>query len=179
MSVNPEPMTFFHASLLALRGQRGHDAVNDLGGGEGVRPSGEIVAQSAAGFLQRFVHFLSFDDAAFDQEIAKFGNHQSIGDGDSADVGGEIVRANHGETPLEFGESDSSGAVPITPRQNRASEGYSPIPEISGDAPKKGWTAETAGVPVTDSVEMDGVGMGEERLLRDIGPGLYRNRNRD
>ena len=76
---------------------------------------------------------------------------------------------SHFDAPIEC-LSDPSGDVQSPPRKNDAPEAYSPIPEISGDAPKKGWTAETAGVPVTDSVEMTGVGVVEVGLVRDIGP---------
>jgi hypothetical protein len=74
---------------------------------------------------------------------------------------------------------ESNCQVQPAPRTNRSPDDRADASVFIGDTPKKGWTAETAGVPVTDSVEMTGVGMGEERLVRDIGPGLYRNRNRD
>jgi hypothetical protein len=174
---DPEPMTFFHASLLALRGQLGHDAVDDFGGGKIIGSSGEIVAQSGASFLQRLVHFLSFDDAVFDQEIAKFCNNQGISNGDPADVGCEIVWADHGVLPL--GKGDSSGPVPQTPEMNYGIPADHRVGEIAENPPEKGWTPEIASAAVTDSVGIPGAGAGGGRSVTYIGPGLWCNRNGD
>ena len=57
-----------------------------------------------------------------------------------------------------------------TPRLNQPFPADHRIKTIGGDTPKKGWTPETAGVPVTDSVEMAGGGIGVGGVVRDIGP---------
>jgi hypothetical protein len=184
MAETPEQMTFFHASLLALRGQLGHDAVDDLGGGVGIRPSGEIIAQSAAGFLQRFVHFLSFDDAVFDQEIAKLRDHQGICNSDSADVGSEIVRADHGEVPLESRGIDSNDVLGTATTKNAAAKGSALDPVFTGIKAEKDTDLGARLRPLADSKSLGecqssapaaGGGMSDTY----IGPGLSCNCNRD
>jgi hypothetical protein len=67
-------------------------------------------------------------------------------------------------------ETESKHYGSPTPRINRSPDDHANAPVLIGDAPKKGWTAETAGVPVTDSVEMVGAGCGEDGLVSGIGP---------
>jgi hypothetical protein len=73
------------------------------------------------------------------------------------------------QSPLS-NEYDPNGPVPQAPKLNPAIPADHRIQRFPGDAPKKGWTAETAGVPVTDSVEMAGGEIGVGGLVRDIGP---------
>jgi hypothetical protein len=74
---------------------------------------------------------------------------------------------------------DPNGPVSQTPKLNQPVPADHRIQGLPGDAPKKGWTAETAGVPVTDSVEIAGAALGAERLLRGIGSLAARNCNGD
>jgi hypothetical protein len=75
------------------------------------------------------------------------------------------------QSPLS-NEPESNGLVPPAPRTNRSPNDHANAPVFIGDAPRKGWTAESAGVPVTDSVEIAGVALGVDGLVRDIGPSI-------
>ena len=66
-------------------------------------------------------------------------------------------------------ESDPNDPVPQTPNLNLGVPADHRIQRLPGDTPKKGWTDETAGLPVTDSVEIDGGASSTQRLVRDIG----------
>src|SRR5580704_18117099 len=70
------------------------------------------------------------------------------------------------QSPLS-NEPESNGLVPPAPRTNRSPNDHANAPVFIGDAPRKGWTAESAGVPVTDSVEIAGVALGVDGLVRD------------
>jgi hypothetical protein len=74
------------------------------------------------------------------------------------------IDGDHATEPTGYGSS--------TPKLNHPVPADHRSQRFPGGVPKKGWTAETAGVPVTDSVEMAGEEIGVGGLVRDIGSGL-------